>query len=548
MSTNQPLTSSDAYSATGKELLQERLRLLYRVGFFISAAFLFGVVVIRGAVGSSPFEELRSVSRWFHVLATALCGGLWFRLRGASFSSTTALHRLDAVGIVLLSALLNLNAGLFEIRTVSVFNLALTTGVAAMLRAVVVPSSARRTLGLGLLSSAFAVGIFFASALWPSWPVVQQLPEAGWPLPFQTISLFLWLGVLVATATVTSRVVYHLRHEVREARRLGQYILGDKLGEGGMGVVYRATHAMLRRETAIKLLLPDRIDDVALTRFENEVVSTARLRHPNTVAIFDYGRSVDGLFYYAMEYLEGLTVDELVTVEGALPPARVVYLLDQICAALSEAHEVGLVHRDIKPANVMVVGRTAAYDFVKVVDFGLAKSLVVDEDVGSVTGTSEVIGTPLYMAPECLSDPETVGARSDLYAVAAVGYFMLTGEHVFTGLTLIEICAAHLHTPPTPPRERLGRRVPEDLEMLLLRGLAKSPDERPASAHDFRELLARCDVPKWSQDEARAWWQKHRPKRETSPLPPSEPSRTVEMVAAEPDAPRADALIHPDQG
>jgi len=525
------VTTSGAQSEGGKALLQERLALMYRVGFFISAAFLFGVVVVRGVVGSSPLEELHSISRWFHVFATALCGGLWWRLRGEPLSATT-LARLDGVGIVLLSALLNLNAGLFEIRTVAVFNLVLTTGVPATLRAVVVPSAARRTLVLGVIVSVFAVGVFFASALLPSWPVRQQLPAAGWSLPFQTISLLLWLGVLVAVATLTSRVVYHLRHEVRQARRLGQYILGEQLGEGGMGVVYRATHAMLRRETAIKLLLPDRIDAAALARFENEVVSTARLRHPNTVAIFDYGRTIDGTFYYAMEYLEGLTLDELVRREGPLPPGRVIFLLDQVCAALEEAHGAGLVHRDIKPANVMVVGRTAAYDFVKVVDFGLVKSVVAEDAVSAVTGATEVIGTPLYMAPESLTDPESVDARSDLYAVAALGYFMLTGEHVFTGETLIEICAAHLHTTPRPPSERLGAEVDEDLEALLMRGLAKAPEDRPQTAAAFREELARCVVPEWSREDARRWWEEHQPSREVSSLAPREPNRTVEMVAA----------------
>jgi serine/threonine-protein kinase len=517
-------------TTTADKLLQDRLALMYRVGFLISATFLFGVVVVRGLVGSSPVDELLSVSRWFHILATLLCGALWLRLRGERASRPT-LERLDGLGIVLLSALFNLNAGLFQIRTVAVFNLVLTTGVPAMLRAVLVPSSARRTLALGLVSSATAVTIFFASAMHPSWPIQQELPAAGWPLPYQAISIALWLSVLVAIATLTSRVVYHLRDEVQQARRLGQYILRDKLGEGGMGVVYRATHAMLRRETAIKLLLPNKIDGPTLARFEKEVVSTARLRHPNTVAIFDYGRTLDGVFYYAMEYLDGVTVDELVDQEGPLPPGRVVWLLDQVCAALEEAHGAGLVHRDIKPANVMVVGRIAAYDFVKVVDFGLVKSVTPDGATSVTAEEQDVVGTPLYMAPESITDPDAVDARSDLYAVAAVGYFMLTGTNVFDGATLVEICAAHLHTIPPPPSERLGEKVAPSLEELLMRGLAKSPDDRPASAAAFREDLAACEVRPWTRADAQRWWEA-RPRESRLSSLPTERERTVELVGA----------------
>jgi serine/threonine-protein kinase len=248
------------------------------------------------------------------------------------------------------------------------------------------------------------------------------------------------------------------------------------------------------------------VDADTARRFEREVVETARLRHPNTVAIYDYGRTPDGVFYYAMEYLDGFDLGELVAREGPLPPGRVVWLLTQVCASLDEAHSIGLVHRDIKPANVMVVGNTGAYDLVKVLDFGLVKSAAPLDGGTSLTNVDRLTGTPLYMAPEAIARPDAAEPRSDLYAAAAVGYFLLTGQHVFTGASTVELLAAHLHTAPRPMRERLGRPVPPDLEAVILRGLAKAPADRPQSAAAFREALLRCDVPPWTQEDARAWW------------------------------------------
>jgi serine/threonine-protein kinase len=235
-------------------------------------------------------------------------------------------------------------------------------------------------------------------------------------------------------------------------------------------------------------------------------VLTARLRHPNTVAVYDYGRTPDGVFYYAMEYLDGLTIGELVESEGRLPPERVVWLLAQVCASLDEAHSMRLIHRDIKPANIIVTGNTAAYDHVKVLDFGLVKSLARVDRRGSVTDSNQLTGTPLYMAPEVISHPDVAEPRSDLYAVAAIGYYMLAGQHVFEFSSNIELLAAHLHTAPQPLRERVGRGVPADLDALILRGLSKSPGDRPPSAAAFRDALLRCDVPAWTQEDARAWW------------------------------------------
>jgi serine/threonine-protein kinase len=480
---------------------------MYGVGLAISGAFVAGGM-LRGALFGSAVAELFSPSRSFHLAATAVVLALWALLSLRRLSAA-ALDVADAGGVLMLLLLLACNAGLFELRTVSVFDLALGTGMPLVLRSILLPSTGARTLAIGVAGSVNALLVFFLSAFHPDWPV-QQTQEAGWGLSSQLISLSLWLASLIGTATLASRTIYHLERDVRVARQFGQYVLGDKLGEGGMGVVYRATHAMLRRDAALKLLLPERIDPVALARFEREVMETARLRHPNTIAVFDYGRTPEGQFYYAMEYLDGVTLDQLVKHEGPLPPGRVIRLLAQVCGSLDEAHSIGLVHRDIKPQNIMVTGHTGAFDLVKVLDFGLVKNLAhAARGDGPRHHDEPASGTPLYMAPEAIVSPDKVDARTDLYAVAAVGYFMLTGKTVFDGTTVAETCAAHLYSTPVRPSERLGRKVPAELEGVLLRGLSKAPEDRPASAASFRSALLACEVPAWTDDDARAWWQAH---------------------------------------
>jgi serine/threonine-protein kinase len=305
-----------------------------------------------------------------------------------------------------------------------------------------------------------------------------------------------------------SHVVFGLRAEIRRARRLGQYTLEDKLGEGAMGVVYRARHGMMRRPTAIKLLKPDQVGATSLKRFEREVQLTARLTHPHTITLFDYGRTPDGLFYYAMELLDGAPLDRVVAVAGALHPARVVHVVYHVAGALTEAHDVGLIHRDIKPANIILARRGGMDDFPKVVDFGLVKDL--ERGPADLTRANVVAGTPLYLAPEAINAPETVGPRSDLYSLGAVGYFALTGTNVFEGRTLVEVCSHHLHTPPEPPSRRLPG-VPADLEAVILQCLEKDPSRRPAGAHDLRRLLESCqDFGGWTSEKARGWWEGHR--------------------------------------
>ena len=301
-----------------------------------------------------------------------------------------------------------------------------------------------------------------------------------------------------------------LQKATLEARQLGQYALEEKIGAGGMGTVYRARHAMLRRPTAVKLLDVDKVSDAAIARFEREVQLTGTLNHPNTIAIYDYGRTPDGIFYYAMEYLEGINLDELVSRTGPLPEARAVYILKQVCGSLAEAHAAGLVHRDIKPANIFLTaprpdGRLRQSARLR------AGEVARGAESANVTAANAVTGTPLYLSPEAMNQPDKVDAHSDVYAIGAVGYFLLTGTPVFGGATVMEICMKHVQTPPDPPSKRLGKSISPDLEALILKCLAKPQQDRPADAAQLLRKLDKCRVAgHWSPDDATAWWSANR--------------------------------------
>lgn len=323
----------------------------------------------------------------------------------------------------------------------------------------------------------------------------------------------LLLLLVLSAAAIFAFMIYAARQQqaarraALEARRLGQYTLEEKIGAGGMGSVYRAKHAMLRRPTAVKLLDPEKLSPTSIVRFEREVQLTSQLNHPNTITVYDYGRTYEGLFYYVMEYLEGITFDDLVSRFGAQPEGRVLHLLLQLCGSLAEAHAIGVVHRDVKPANMILTCRGGVYDLVKVLDFGLVKAFGSDQDQ-KLTASHSLTGTPSYMSPEAIAHPETVDARTDIYAVGAVAYYLLTGTAVFGGDGLVELCRKHLHEPPEPPSKRLGRPICVALENLLLRCLAKKPDDRPATAAVLLEELEKLEpeLP-WSRAEAQAWWQ-----------------------------------------
>lgn len=320
-------------------------------------------------------------------------------------------------------------------------------------------------------------------------------------------ALYVLLGIGAVAIFAFTLIVARLQRQARaaavEAKQLGQYRLEEKLGAGAMGVVYKGRHAMLRRPTAIKMLDVDNVSEAAIERFEREVQITCNLNNPHTVAIFDYGRTPEGVFYYAMEFLDGINLQTLVERDGPQPEGRVVSILKQICASLYEAHSMGLVHRDIKPANIMLNRRGAEPDVVKVLDFGLVKALGDGRPDRESSG--ELSGTPLYMSPEAIQMPDSVDSRSDLYAVGAVGYYLLTGQTVFNARNLGELCQQHISTNPDLPSQRLGRAVSRELEHAILACLEKNRAKRPQTARDLAAMLDRVAAV-WTLEDAETWW------------------------------------------
>jgi serine/threonine-protein kinase len=296
------------------------------------------------------------------------------------------------------------------------------------------------------------------------------------------------------------------RARVVSPLRLGAYALQRKIGEGGQGVVYQARHADSRRLLAIKLMAGD-CSNARVRRFEREGRLTAGLSHPNTVTIYDQGRTPEGVSYYAMELLDGLTLAELVERHGPLPAGRAIHILLQLSAALEAAHARGLVHRDIKPANVYVCARDYPPDFVKLLDFGLVREVDAGSDP-AVSGANALVGTPLFLSPEAITLPDQVDARADIYGVGAVAYFLLTGRTPFQGRNAVEVCAHHLHTVPEAPSRYAA--VPADLERLILACLAKDRAERPANARALLRALERCEARgSWQAADAERWWERH---------------------------------------
>jgi len=351
------------------------------------------------------------------------------------------------------------------------------------------------------------------------WAVSRVL---GYQAPTFTTYLDVFIPAVLAAlvALIPARVLQRMGAEVLEARRLGSYVLEERLGQGGMGEVWRARHRLLARQAAVKLIRPSALGEssTVMERFGREAQATASLRSPHTVALYDYGTSDDGHLYYAMELLDGLDLESLVRRYGAQPASRVLPWLLQICHSLHEAHVSGLIHRDIKPANVFVCRYGADDDFIKVLDFGIValrgESLAGDPQL---TADGTICGTPAYMAPEMVRGGETVDGRADIYALGCVTYWLLTGRPVFEGRSPVEVIAGHLERRPTPPSQVSPDPVPPDLEALVLTCLEKSPDDRPASVDQLRQRLEALHIPDaWTKERATEWWDAHRPEKAES--------------------------------
>jgi uncharacterized membrane protein len=341
-----------------------------------------------------------------------------------------------------------------------------------------------------------AAGLSLLGSVW-------QLPRELRP---DLINMALLLALTVGGGMAAWRR-QRQRAKAKEAHQLGQYSLVQRIGGGGMGVVYKAEHTSLRRPTAVKVLQPEKTGEQSLLRFEREARMTARLCHPNTVSVYDYGRTPSGTFYYAMEYIEGIDLDMLVQHDGPQHPGRVIQIVSQICGSLAEAHALGLIHQDIKPANVFLCARAGMVDVVKVLDFGLVKHIGESRLDGDSASRQQFSGTPNYIAPEAILSEGELDGRTDIYAVGCLTHYLLTGAPPFSGNTVLEVLGQHLHAKPRPFAEHSPWPLSRELEQVVLSCLGKSRLHRPHDTTTLHALLQACpEAGAWDQGHGRHWW------------------------------------------
>jgi tRNA A-37 threonylcarbamoyl transferase component Bud32 len=510
-------------TSNGLDFVREHLALVGKTLFLVSFGFYLFLLASMVLVGGAPFAAVvKGPVALGHLAASWTMGLLWL-LAGRSSLSARSLGTLDALSIVVA-------CGFLSIMTMNdggqILQVLLALTVTVMIRAILVPSRPRRTMMLSALAFLPTVVVCIArhdpTALLPGF-------TAGFQKQYMTLNTVLWSILGTTLATIVSRVTYGLRRQVAEANELGQYVLEEKIGGGGMGEVWRARHRLLIRPAAIKLIRPQVFGDpqLLLRRFEREARATAALKSPHTVQLYDFGATGDGRLYYVMELLDGLDLDTLVQQYGPLPAERVVHLLRQVCSSLQDAHVNGLVHRDIKPANVVVSRAGTTFDFAKVLDFGLVKLDAPPnsgDDAVKLSIEDSTSGTPAFMAPEVVLGAADTDHRVDLYALGCVAYWLLTGRLVFEGNTVVEMMFHHAHTPPPRPSTRSGLPIPAQVEDLVMHCLEKDPARRPASAEAVSTRLDAASLESaWTVERAERWWAMHRP-------PPADARRVADVL------------------
>jgi eukaryotic-like serine/threonine-protein kinase len=513
----------DNVNASGPHMTKET-QVLLRFRLRAAALILligFGVFLVRHIVGLIAGEPLDTLLLGFHILVVLVLGACSLPL---CRSCAVSLRKLRATELIVFG----LPALFFLVLQHRVTLSEAARGfmppplpfwlLLIFTYAMFIPNTWRR--------AALVIG---AMALAPDLLLVGMMlacPEVALSMTAPIFMQYVLTMLVAAVAAVFgTHLINTLRREAFEARQLGQYNLIAPLGKGGMGEVYLAEHRMLKRPCAVKLIRSEQAGDPrVLARFEREVQMTARLSHWNTVEIYDYGRTEDGTFFYVMEYLPGLSLEELLDRHGPLPAERVVCLLRQCCQALREAHSVGLIHRDIKPGNIFVAQRGGLYDVAKLLDFGLVKP-VAEIQSARLTQDGAISGTPLFMSPEQARGLGDLDARSDIYSLGAVGYTLLAGRPPFDGKSPLDVIIAHAHDEVVPP-SHWQPDVPYDLERIILRCLAKRPEDRFQDAEGLEIALSECAcADHWTQSHAARWWREH----ESATVTP-QPMREVAMA------------------
>ena len=525
--TESPLADPDSNAA-------HRLAGLAIVMFFILGANLVVVNFLSHRGGLLPELPLGLVNGVMGVLAL-ITMGVFFIARSKQLQAS---QKLD-VGLVYEVVLAAIGGIGFQIMIDATWlpkHGVSETCIMILLFPVIVPNVAWKTFVASFLAASMdPLGLLLAGEIGENGLTVLNLIEA-----------YYWNYICVFLALIPARILYNMGRDVNRARDLGSYNLGAPLGKGGMGEVYRASHRMLAREAAVKLIRPETLGDPetakrAIGRFQREAKATANLHSPHTINLYDFGVTDDVAFYYVMELLDGFDCDTFVRRFGPQSPERTIHLLRQACRSLWDAHRSGLIHRDIKPANIYVCHYGHDYDYVKVLDFGLVKeSGGLADGEAPLTLANTLTGTPAFMAPEMLLDKSDVDGRADLYALGCVGYWLLTGEMVFERDTPMKMLAAHLQEEPLPPSKRTEFDLPAGLDRIILSCLAKKREERPESAAAMEAMLAECGTTaSWSAENAKNWWVKNSPtgnlpadeqsgEGDTTPVPAPGPGRTAQ--------------------
>ncbi|HEY4312763.1 MAG TPA: serine/threonine-protein kinase [Pirellulales bacterium] len=497
--------SGPGLSGETRLLLRTRLRAAALVLCLGSAAFLMRTFFSGGMTAGDPGVRGQSFLNWFHITHVVVLALVSYKLCWRCNLSLRALRVAEMV-IFGLTALFFAFVQHFANR-VSLTNDHVSynpVGIWYCLMftyAIYIPNSWRRAaIVIGFMALAPIAVMLFDERVYGGLSRGEHLDQLSY------VVLFMAAGF--GSSVYGTYMIGSLRREAFEAKQLGQYRLRHLIGAGGMGEVYLAEHQLLKRPCAIKIIRPGKAHDPrALARFEREVRATARLSHWNTVEIFDYGSTEDGTFYYVMEYLPGLSLADLVERYGPLPPERVIYLLSQTCDALREAHAIGLVHRDIKPGNIFAAQRGGVHDVAKLLDFGLAKAATLGPSSAQLTQDGTITGSPLYMSPEQALGESEPDARSDIYSLGAVAYFLLVGRPPFDNQNPMRVMVAHAHDEVVAPT-RFRPDIPHDLEQVILRALAKNPAERYQSAAALGRALSECEsASDWSREQATNWWQ-----------------------------------------